>query len=185
MENIADKEELLKVFDENGKYTGGVEKRSVVHEKQLFHNEVALWILDIKNKKVLLERRSPNKKLYPNRLALCAGHVVENESIEESLYKEAKEELGLDLNNYNVKKLLTIKRCEPNNCCFSHQFYIKNYIPIESIIIQKEELSEVLYVDYYNLKQMVVDHSDEVIFLWESYKKVFEMLDKIFENSQN
>lgn len=41
---VADKEELLKVLDKNNKETGKLEKRSVVHNQKLFHNEVALWI---------------------------------------------------------------------------------------------------------------------------------------------
>lgn len=65
MEKVADKEEMLKVVDENGNYTGKMEKRSIVHKDKLFHNEVALWIIDKGNKKVLLQRRSPNKKTKP------------------------------------------------------------------------------------------------------------------------
>ena len=66
MKKVADKEELLKVLDDNGKYTEKLEKRSIVHNDKLFHNEVALWIIDKENKKVLLQRRSPNKKQNPN-----------------------------------------------------------------------------------------------------------------------
>ena len=63
---VADKnDELLEVLDENGNSTGKFEKREVVHENKLFHNEIALWIIDKQNKKVLLQRRSPNKKSNP------------------------------------------------------------------------------------------------------------------------
>ena len=74
MQKVADKEELLKVYDENHNFTGKYEKRSIVHEKQLFHDEVALWIIN-SNKEVLLQKRNPNKKINPNKYALCAGHV--------------------------------------------------------------------------------------------------------------
>ena len=48
---VADKdEELLEVVDEKGISTGKLEKRKIVHKNQLFHNEIALWIID-KNKK--------------------------------------------------------------------------------------------------------------------------------------
>lgn len=124
MEKVADKEELLKVVDENDNYTGNMEKRSIIHKEKLFHNEVALWIIDNENKKVLLQRRSPNKKQNPNKLALCAGHVVGDETIDEALRKEAQEEIGINIDNYDVKKLTTIKRTEPQNYCFSHHFYI-------------------------------------------------------------
>ena len=177
---VADKDnELLQVLDENGNPTGRFEKREIVHDNKLFHNEVALWIIDRENKKVLLQRRSPNKKQKPNKLALCAGHVVDNETIDEALEKEANEELGLNIKNYKVDKLITIKRTEPRNHCFIHHYYIGKAIPIENITIQKEELSEVLYMDYEHLKQLVKQNSDEVVFKWEFYEPVFNKLDEI------
>ena len=177
---VADKDdELLRVLDENGNPTGRFEKREIVHGNKLFHNEVALWIIDRENKKVLLQRRSPNKKQNPNKLALCTGHVVGNETIYEALEKEAKEELGLDIKNFKVKELITIKRTEPRNHCFSHHYYICKTIPIETFTIQKEELSEVLYMDYEHLKQLVKQNSDEVVFKWEFYEPVFNKLDEV------
>ena len=177
---IADKDdELLRVLDENGNPTGRFEKREIVHVNKLFHNEVALWIIDKENKKVLLQRRSPNKKQNPNKLALCAGHVVGDETIDEALEKEAKEELGIDIKDCNVKKLITIKRTVPRNHCFIHHYYISKAIPIENITIQKEELSEVLYMDYEHLKSLVKQNRDEVVFKWDDYKPVFNKLDEI------
>ena len=179
-ELVADNDnELLRVLDENGNPTGRFEKREIVHVNKLFHNEVALWIIDKENKKVLLQRRSPNKKQNPNKLALCAGHVVDKETLDEALEKEAKEELGIDIKNYKIEKLITIKRTEPRNHCFSHHYYICKTIPIETFTIQKEELSEVLYMDYEHLKQLVKQNSDEVVFKWEFYEPVFNKLDEI------
>ena len=179
---VADKDdELLRVLDENGNPTGRFEKREIVHVNKLFHNEVALWIIDKENKKVLLQRRSPNKKQNPNKLALCAGHVVGDETIDEALEKEANEELGLDIKNFKVKKLITIKRTKPRNYCFIHHYYIGKAIPIENITIQKEELSEVLYMDYEHLKQLVKQNSDKVVFNWEDYEPVFNRLDEIIK----
>ena len=180
--SVADNDsELLQVLTEDGKPTGRFEKREIVHVNKLFHNEVALWIIDKENKKVLLQRRSPNKKQNPNKLALCAGHVVGNETIDEALEKEANEELGLDIKNYDVKKLISIKRTVPRNHCFSHHYYICKTIPIETFTIQKEELSEVLYMDYEHLKQLVKQNNDEVVFKWEIYEPVFNKLDEIIK----
>ena len=184
MNKVADKvDELLEILDENGEPTGKFEKRDIVHNNKLFHNEIALWIIDKKNKKVLLQRRSPNKKQNPNKLALCAGHVVGDETLEIALRKEAQEEIGINIDKYKVKELTTIKRTEPKNYCFSHHYYICEAIPIKAFKIQKEELSEVLYMDYKQLKQLVKENSDEVVFKWnEAYQKVFALLDEIIYN---
>ncbi len=180
----ADKEEMLQVLTEAGGATGKFEKRSIVHEKRLFHNEVALWILDKKERRVLVQRRSPNKKQNPNKIGLCAGHVVGKESIEEALYKEAREEIGLNLSDYDVMPLTVIKRTEPNNYCFSHHFYIFENKPAEEYKIQKEELSEVFYLPFDKFWDMVRNNDDEVaIKRTDYYDKIFEMLNKILSEN--
>lgn len=180
MKKVADKEEYLLVLDENGKSTGKLELRSVVHEKGLFHNEVALWILDTKTSSVLVQRRSPNKKKNPNKLGCCAGHVVAFDTIEDTLEKELNEEYGLNIKDYEVHSLCTIKICESNNNHYSHQFYIISSIPTGKIKIQEEELSEVFYIDYEILKDLIETGSDEVVFKYENYKQVLNEFDKIF-----
>ena len=180
MKKVADKEELLLVLDEDGNSTGKLEFRSVVHDKGLFHNEVAIWILDTKTKSVLVQRRSPNKRINPNKIGCCAGHVVAFDTIEDTLKNELKEEYGLNIEDYEVHPLCVIKRCEPNNNNYSHQFYILSNIPTSKIKIQEEELSEVFYIDYKTLKKMIVEGDEEVVFKYEFYKPVLEKFDEIF-----
>lgn len=178
---VADKnEELLEVVDENGVSTGRFEKREIVHDTQLFHNEIALWIIDKENMKVLVQRRSKYKKQNPNKLALCAGHVVAGETILEALEKEAQEEIGININNFKVKEVLKIKRQEKRNHCFSYHFAIIESIPIESYKIQEEELSEVFYMDYETLKEKIKCADPEVAIVWSAeVEKLFNELDKI------
>lgn len=182
-EQVADKvEERLLVLDENGNSTGRLEKRGDVHSERLFHNEVTLWVIDREKGKVLLQRRSPRKEQNANKLGLCAGHVVENETIEEALCKEASEEIGLDLRGYKITPLTTIKRKEPQNYCFSHHFYIFENKPACEYEIQKSELSEVLYMDYGTFKRRMKAGDDEISYRYElgEWDKVFKELDKIF-----
>ena len=117
---VADKDdELLEIVDENGNSTGKFEKRAIVHSSKLFHNEIALWIIDKENKQVLVQRRSKFKKQNPNKIGLCAGHVVAGETIMEALEKEAQEEIGINIKDFDLKQILRVKRQEKNNYCFS------------------------------------------------------------------
>ena len=161
---IADKIELLRVLDDDGKETGEIRFRDEVHIKSLFHNEITLWVINKKDKKILLQKRSEFKKIDPNKYAPCMGHVVENETIMETLFKEAQEELGIDLSKYKIVPLVVVKNSFPNNHHFSHHFYIVASIPISEIIIQKEELSEVLYMGFEKLKKLVVSNSPMIVF---------------------
>ena len=171
-------EEYLKYYDENHNLLG-IEKRSVVDKNRLWHDQVGLWILDLKNKSVLLQKRSPNKRFGANLWGLTAGHVTSNETIKQALYREVKEELGIDLKEYRIKKLITLARLRNY---FSNYYYICANIPLNQFTLQKEELSEVKYFDYAQLKNMYLQ--GEPIFTFsgdDSFEKVFDKIDKIMD----
>ena len=120
---VADKEELLLVLDDNGNSTETFEKRSVVHKNGLYHREVAFIPVN-SNKQILLQRRSKNKKSYPNCWALCAGHVVGNQYTREAATMEANEELGLNLKENDLELLVEQTRNErEDNKCFATCYY--------------------------------------------------------------
>ena len=175
---MADKDELLNIYDENHNYLGK-EKRSVVSEKHLFHDEIGLWVIDIENGRVLLQKRSANKLFNPNKWGIVAGHVTADETIEQAVVNEAKEEIGIDLNQYKLNKLFTIKRPAPRNY-WTHYYYIIANIPLEKFKIQKEELSEVNYFDYEKLKVDLQAGDEKYTFKWDNiFKTVFGELDKV------
>lgn len=175
--------EKLLALDENGNSTGKFFDRGYIHDNAIFHNEVALWIINPKTQEVLMQRRSLLKKLKPNKLALCAGHVVGNVTTDQALKEEAKEEIGLDIINYEVKPLLIIKREEKGNKCFSHHFYILQEIPLARFTIQQEELSELIYINYNVLRERMKNGDDEIALQWSPYyEKLFIEFDKIFHN---
>ena len=177
---VADKEELLKVYNERHEYSGKMELRSVVHDKCLYHDEIVLWVINPVKLKVLVQKRSPNKLLRPNRYGLCAGHVVENESVEDALYKEAMEEIGLDLNKYEVKHILTVKQLANQNYHFAHHFAVFAEIPLEEFKIQEEELTEIKYMNYEDFKYRIRTGDDSVVVKWTyAEKQVFNKIDKI------
>lgn len=62
----------------------------------MIKREISVIILNDKNQ-ILLQKRSENKRSYPNMLVLCTGHVEENESFEEAAIRELKEELGVNI----------------------------------------------------------------------------------------
>ena len=77
--------EYLDILDENGKKTGQIALRKEVHSKGYWHKGVHIWIINSK-KELLVQRRSANKDVYPNKLYISvAGHPVSGEKeIEQS-----------------------------------------------------------------------------------------------------
>ncbi len=60
---------------------------------------------------VLLGRRSPDRRAYPNRWSFPGGHVEAGESFERALQREIQEELGLTLHSFSF--LTTIEIASP------------------------------------------------------------------------
>ena len=88
--------EYLDVVDENNNLIGKNEERNIIHEKGIWHREVAVWIMNEKGE-VLLQKRAASKKQYPNKWAICAGHIDAGESHEAAIIREMNEEIGMTL----------------------------------------------------------------------------------------
>lgn len=59
--------EVLDILDKNGNRTGEVKPRKEVHSNGDWHKGFHIWIINSK-KELLIQRRSPNKDVYPNKL---------------------------------------------------------------------------------------------------------------------
>mmetsp|Transcript_12264 Transcript_12264/g.18807 ORF Transcript_12264/g.18807 Transcript_12264/m.18807 type:complete len:282 (-) Transcript_12264:338-1183(-) len=76
--------------------TGEAKPRSLVHKDGDWHRSVHIWVIEKGNKNILLQRRSPGKDTFPNRLDVsCAGHVTSGDDIDETAIRELEEELGM------------------------------------------------------------------------------------------
>ena len=58
-------------------------------ERKIGRNEIAVFILN-SDQELLLQKRSANKKHYPNCWALCTGHVEPGESLSDAALREMK-----------------------------------------------------------------------------------------------
>lgn len=89
-----DPDELLEVFDKQGRPTGRAQSRRIVHEKGLWHLAFFCWIVTSAGN-VVLQRRAAWKDVWPDRFdASAAGHVRFGENLAQAA-RELDEELGL------------------------------------------------------------------------------------------
>jgi mutator protein MutT len=171
--------ELLDVFDEKNEKRIGMAERGVVHYYNLWHREIACWIINDKNE-ILLQRRSKNKKQQPNKLAVTAGHVGLGETPAESLLREVSEEIGInDVEEKDFIYLDTFKAENPNNYHFKYVYLLKTSKKLEELTIQKSEVSELLYVSLDKLKEMIELPNSELTFAKKFYTPI--ILNKIEE----
>lgn len=90
--------ELIDILDENGVKTSEVATRKEVHRIGLWHRVAILVVMDQHNR-ILLQQRSNDKVTNPNKWDIAAaGHVDAGENSFVTIIREAREEVGIDLN---------------------------------------------------------------------------------------
>lgn len=176
---VADKEEMLRVLDKNGTLTDIFEQRSFIHKNGIYHQEVAFIPINSKGQ-ILLQRRSKNKKSYPNCWALCAGHVVGSQTALEAAKMEANEELGLNLKESDLELLVEKTSNErEDNKCFATCYYKIIDKPLSYFKKQDEEVEELKWVDLDDFKKMVETETNCIFKNNKYYKKIIKNLKKL------
>lgn len=109
------KKEYLDVLDQFGNKIGVIKTREQIHQDGDFHRVVHTWIYNEKGE-ILLQKRSKQKENHPECWDISsAGHVHALEKPLEGVVREAKEELGIQIDPNKLEYLTTIKRTNNNN----------------------------------------------------------------------
>lgn len=168
--------EFIDVVDGLGNYTGEVIERSKVQDLKLSHFEVIVFVLNDK-KQVLLQKRSSNKKYFPNKWALLSGLVISGEKIDDAAIRELNEELGIKV----AKDKLYIL----DNSSLTKFYYTICNKNEDEFMIQKSELSEVKWFDIDEVIDMINNIDDSIVIkkerlsLFYKIKKIYLKIDEI------
>ena len=144
-------EEKFDVLTETGEYANRIESREDCHKYGFWHKAVAMFMINSKGQ-VLLQKRSANKKLWPNMWDITAGgHVLAGEFGFEAIIREIKEELGIDIEKNDI---LFIGSATSNNIKgdvinnhFNEYYIITKDIDESKLTLQLEEVSEVKWFE--------------------------------------
>ncbi len=152
-------EEKFDVLNEFGEFTGEVATREECHKKGLWHRAVYAFIID-KNSNILLQKRSAKKKLWPNMWDVTVGgHVDAGEFGRQSLIREVKEELGIDITDDDIKYLVGSSSINIKgdiiNKHYNECYLITKDIDTSKIKLQEEEVSEVKYFSKEEVLSMI------------------------------
>tara|TARA_Y100001935_G_scaffold29181_1_gene22585 strand:+ start:58 stop:558 length:501 start_codon:yes stop_codon:yes gene_type:complete len=103
-------EEWFDVVDRNDTAIGRA-SREQVHREGLLHRSTHLLVFD-NSGRVLLQKRSMCKDKYPDRWdSSVSGHVDSGEEYDQCIMREAKEEIGIELET-TPEKLFKIDACD-------------------------------------------------------------------------
>lgn len=151
-------DELIDILTSEGAPTGKTALKSEAHKNGWFHATVHVWIYT-HEEKILLQKRAMTKKVFPGLWDISvAGHIGAGESILGGAIREVKEELGIEiLEKYLTKIGIRIHQvAHPNGIQdneIHHVFIYELNQPVETLIIQSEEVEEIQLFDLEILNQ--------------------------------
>ena len=172
--------EFIDVLDENGKKLGIVRNRELVYKNGDWHRTVHVWLLNSKHE-LLIQKRASNKETFPNLWAISiAGHVRSGEDAIGTALREIKEEIDLTVSPDMLIHLFDIKRKQIHNNGFLNVhdtvYLLKYDLDINKAKLQKEELSEIKFIDYLEFENKLINHDPNFVPYSEEHKLLFEYL---------
>lgn len=143
--------EIWDILDENGNITGKTMNNTeeIVWKKDIFHAGADVWIINSENK-ILIQKRSSQKKFAPNVWAMTGGSIIKGETALETLKRETMEELGVKL---DVRNAIKIKRFRTDNVWID-EYIVRQDIDLRKVVLQKEEVTDVKYASIDEINEL-------------------------------
>lgn len=164
--------EKLDVYDNEGNRTGRVvvrgDKSTILSEDE----HIAVGVIFIENSKgeFLIQKTSIKKG---GKYSSTGGHVDSGETPIESIIREVKEELGIDISNDDVNELGFLLYDKP----LRYMFYLRKDICIDDIVVDNNEVESVSYMSLEEIRALMDDG------LFTSSHGI--ILDKVLEHKKN
>lgn len=165
--------ELFDIVDENGNPTGKTVIRHIAHEKGILHRTAHVWVIQRGGDRtdVLLQRRSAEKDSWPLCLdTSSAGHILAGDEPKESALRELEEELGIHASADDLHEAGTFRiqfqevfhdrLFNDNEIAFLYVY--EKPVAIEDLKLQKEEVSEAVWMEIGELAQRIENGDPEV-----------------------
>ena len=174
--------EYFDILNSDGTYSGNVASRKECHEKGLWHRAVIIFVIN-KEGKILLQKRSANKKMWPNLWDLTVGgHVLTGELGYQAIIREAKEELNLDVKKEELTYVGSFisEDVKPNiiNRHFNEFFIIEKDVNINDITLQEEEVQDIRWFTKEEIFKKIDNNYDGITdkkACWAYLKKYLEL----------
>ncbi|MBQ7410470.1 MAG: NUDIX domain-containing protein [Clostridia bacterium] len=144
--------EFVEMFDNKRKALGKVTERYNYVEGE-YSQGAHVWITNSKGE-LLIQKRTPTKKLYPNLWSITSGGTDTGETTLETAFREVKEELGITLKPEELELMMSYKR----NHDFVDVYLAKKDINLEDIVMQEEEVAEVKWVKPEELEELIKEN---------------------------
>lgn len=144
--------EFVEMFDNKRKSLNKKVER-YTHIEGEYSQGAHVWIINSKGE-LLIQKRTPTKKLYPNLWSITSGGTDTGETTLETAFREVKEELGITLKPEELELMMSYKR----NHDFVDVYLARKDIKLEDIVMQEEEVAEVRWVKPEELEELIKEN---------------------------
>jgi len=146
--------ELWDILDNNGNRTGKTIERGQPLRQDEYHLIVHVWIKN-SNGEFLITKRTPNKKILPNMWETTVGSAIAGEESFETVLREVKEEIDIDLSRAKGKYLFRLKRQQHDFPDFIDVWLFNEDIDISKVKYQPEEVCRAIWANPNKIKDMM------------------------------
>lgn len=175
--------ELLDPLDPLGNPLNMTKPRHRVHQDGDWHRTVQVWLINFHGD-LLLQKRSAQKESFPDLWDIsAAGHVKAGQTGIEAALQEAREELGITLEQKDLKFLFCMKgrAVARNGHCIDNEmsdvYLVKKDILPSEIDFQTEEISAVKFISTVALKNILTSQPQNFVPHDEEYQKLFKIIE--------
>lgn len=140
--------ENVDIYNKARKYIGKTTDRDNLKEGE-YRISVHIWILI--QKKILIQKRTSNKKIFPNLWEQTGGGVLAGENSIDAAKRETREELKINISDSELTYVGSYTRIND----IVDIWLVEKDIDIKNIVMQKEEVQEVRLVSLQELDKMI------------------------------
>ena len=163
--------ELVDKFDNKRRTLGKTTERYEKIDGE-YRQSMHVWIINDKGE-FLIQKRTENKKVFPGKWSITGGGVDAGETTVDTVIRECKEELGIDVDLDKLELVMTIKRSYD----FVDIYLLHQSFGLDEVIMQEDEVADVKWLSREQIESMIDEgvFADSVVFYFEMMMKILGM----------
>lgn len=176
-------EEMIDLLLADGTPIGSAKAKSLVHRDGDLHRTAHLWIVT-PDGRVLLQLRASTKVNHPSLWDVSvAGHVDAGERPEAAAVREAREELGIEIDENELKHIGTVRETWTieERAYFDNEiqeiYLVRRYIDPALLVLQPGEVDDVTLTAVEEFRADVAARSARLVGHWPEYELLLAELD--------